>query len=236
MAHWQKWSAASGYAALAFGAAAVALERPWPSTSEPAGLPAFLADHRGAIVAQSMLFLISAAVMLWFLAVLRGFLLRAEGGTGRLSALAFGAGLVAYGLEIVGQAPQITLVLPSEAAMRPDIAAALTDLGFVMLTVANLPQVLMFAAVAALSLRNGAFPAWLGWLSGVAAVAALVLSFTVVNPSGPLAPQGWAIYLLYLVSAVWLAAVTTVMVTRAGARRSAGGVAVPEARRSASPR
>jgi hypothetical protein len=230
--NWEKWSATSGYAALAFGVAAVALERPWPSASEPAALPAFLADHRGAIVAQSVLFLLSAALMLGFLAVLRGFLLRAEGGTGRLTALAFGAGVIAYGLDIVGQAPQITLVLPSQAAIRPDVAAVITDLGFVMLTVANLPLAVMFAAVGVLSLRTDALPAWLGWLSAAAAAAALTLTFTVVDPSGPLATQGWAVYLLYLVPVVWLASATTVMVTHAP-RRAAGALADAAAGHSA---
>jgi hypothetical protein len=37
-----------------------------------------------------LVFLLSAALMLCFLAVLRGFLLRAKGGTARLSTLAFG--------------------------------------------------------------------------------------------------------------------------------------------------
>ncbi len=114
---WQRWAAASGFVALAFGAAAVALERPWPSTSDPDGFPAFLAANRGAILAQSMLFVISAGVFMWFLGSLRSFLIEAEGATGRLSTLAFAAGMIGYGLNVVGQAPQITLTLPSAAGM-----------------------------------------------------------------------------------------------------------------------
>lgn len=213
---WQRWAAGSGFVALALGAAAVALERPWPSTSDPAGFPAFLADNRGAILAQSILFVISAGVFMWFLGSLRSFLIEAEGATGRLSTLAFAAGMIGYGLNVVGQAPQITLTLPSAAGTAPGSAALLTDLGWVMLIVANIPLAVMFFAIAVVSLRTRVFPVWLGWLAVVAGVAAVLLSLAVVDPSGPLAPQGWASYLLYPASIVWLVPAATVMIRRIG--------------------
>jgi hypothetical protein len=61
---WERWAPATGLAALAVGAAAVALERPWPDTLEPAGFPAFLADNRAAVVTQSLLFLVSAGLFI----------------------------------------------------------------------------------------------------------------------------------------------------------------------------
>jgi hypothetical protein len=217
----QRWAAGSGFVALAFGAAAVALEQPWPSTTDPNAFPAFLADNRGAILAQSMLFVISAGFFMWFLGSLRSFLIEAEGTTGRLSTLAFAAGMIGYGLNVVGQAPQITLTLPSAAGMAPGTAAVLTDLGWVMLIVANIPLAVMFAAVAVVSLRTRVFPIWLGCLAVVAGAAALLLSFAVVESSGPLAPQGWASYLLYPASIVWLVPATIVMIRRIGKRPAA---------------
>ncbi|MEU7875788.1 hypothetical protein [Dactylosporangium sp. NPDC049140] len=214
-ARWRRLAAWSGVAALVFGAAAVTLERPWPSTSEPAALPTFLVDNRDAILAQSMLFLFSAGLFMWFLGVLRSFLIEAEGAPGRLSTLAFTAGMIGYGLNVVGQAPQITLTLPSAHNMLPETAAALTDLGWVMLIVANIPLAVMFFAVAVVSLRTRVFPGWLGWLAVVAGAAAVLLSFALVDPGGPLAPQGWASYLLYPASIVWLVPAATVMIRRA---------------------
>jgi hypothetical protein len=212
----EKLSAATGYAALLCGMGAVALERPWPSTSSPAALPMFLTDNRAAILGQSLLFLISAAFFLWFLGSLRGYLLPREPGTGRVTMIAFTAGMIGYGLIIVGQAPQITLTLPAQASMDPALAALLTDLGYVMLLVANIPLAVMFTAIAVVSLRHGAFPTWLGWIAALAALAALVLPFAVVDPTGPLAPQGWLSYLLYLTPIVWLIPATTVMIARIG--------------------
>jgi len=212
----EKLSAATGYAALLCGIGAVALERPWPSTTNPAGLPVFLADNHAAILGQSLLFLLSAGFSLWFLGSLRSHLLAREAGTGRVTMIAFTAGMIGYGLTIVGQAPQITLTLPAQASVDPALAALLTDLGYVMLLVANIPLAVMYTAIAVVSLGNAAFPTWLGWIAAVAAVAALILPFAVVDPTGPLAPQGWLSYLLYLAPIVWLIPATTVMITRIG--------------------
>ena len=123
----EKLSAATGYAALLCGIGAVALERPWPSTTNPAALPVFLADNHAAILGQSLLFLLSAGFSLWFLGSLRSHLLAREAGTGRVTMIAFTAGMIGYGLTVVGQAPQITLTLPAQASVDPALAALLTD-------------------------------------------------------------------------------------------------------------
>ena len=190
-ARWGQLAAASGYAALICGAGAAALERPWPNTSSPAELSAFVADNRAAILGQSMLFVISAGIFMLFLGSLRGFLIRHEGGTGQVTTVGFAAGMIAYGLNVAGQAPQITVALGSPVALDPMALATLTELGYVMLAVANIPLVVMFSAIAVVSLRDRAFPPWLGWVAVAAAIAALLLTFTVVDPTGPLAPQGW---------------------------------------------
>jgi hypothetical protein len=96
----EQWAAASGFAAIAFGAAAAALERSWPTT-DPVAFSAFVAENRGAMLAQSMLFAIGAGAYVWFLGSLRSFLMRAEGGTGRLSTVAFGAGIIWAGTAAV---------------------------------------------------------------------------------------------------------------------------------------
>jgi hypothetical protein len=90
----------------------------------------------------------------------------------------------------------------------------------VLLIVANIPLAVMFFAIAAVSLRTKVFPVWLGWLAVVAAAAAALLSFALVDPTGPLAPQGWASYLLYPASIVWLVPASIVMIRRIGRRAS----------------
>ncbi|GAB1692687.1 hypothetical protein [Krasilnikovia sp. M28-CT-15] len=185
--------------AVVLGVAGALCERPWP---EPGSLPEFVADHRGLIIAQSVLFVLSAVVLLIFLTALREVL----AGSGLPATIAFGAGLVGYGANILGQAPQLALTaLPGEA-LQPQAAALLDALGYATLTLANAPIGLMFAAIGIAVLRTSVLPAWLGWLAVVTAAAATVLALSVVYPRGVLDPQGWLSYTLYPASVLWLVA------------------------------
>jgi hypothetical protein len=85
-----------------------------------------------------------------------------------------------------------------------------------MLTIANIPLVVLLAAVAVLAFRVAAMPAWLGWFSAVTAVGALVLALSVIRPEGALAPQGWLVYVLYMLPVLWLVAMTTITIRRIG--------------------
>ena len=91
---WERWGAASGFGALVVGAAAVVFERGALSASDPiTKIAAHYTDNRAALLAQALLFVIGSGFFLWFVASLRSFLMRAEGGSARLSTLAFGTGV-----------------------------------------------------------------------------------------------------------------------------------------------
>jgi hypothetical protein len=219
-AKWERWGAASGLASLAVGAAGGALERGWPSASDPAAVAAFIADKRAEILAQSMLFVLSAALFLWFLGSLRGFLARAEGEPAPLSTVVFGTGAVWVGLSMVAQAFQVGQAMDPNAGVQPTLLWTMAA----MFSIANLPLAVMLLAVAVVSLRNRAFPRWLGWLSVVAASAQTVLWLGAVGREGPLAPNGWLIYVLYPLFAVWLVPTAIVMLKWIGKPSARGDV------------
>lgn len=204
----QRLAIATGYAAVLCGLGAALLERPWPAN--PADLPTFLTENHAAVLGQSLLFAISSGFLLWFLGSLRTWLLRAEVG-GRVSMIAFTAGMVGCGLTLLALGPQLALTLPDRSWIEPATAAMAVDLGYVMLTVAGLPMAVMYAAVAVVSLRDSAFPAWLGWVAAVSAGCTLGLVLALIDPTGALAPQGWLSYVFYLVPVIWLVAAPTVM-------------------------
>ena len=79
------------------------MSRPWPAASDPS-YTSFLTHNRTPILTQSLLFVFSAAAMIWFLGYVRARLLRTEGTPGTLSSIAFGAGLIAAAMNISGQA------------------------------------------------------------------------------------------------------------------------------------
>jgi len=206
---WERYGAASGFAMVLLGAAATVFERA-PVTA------ADFAANRTALLTQSMLFLGGAAVSLWFLGSLRTFLLHAEGGTGRLSTVAFGSGVAWATLNMLAQAFQVGVA--SDPAGQAQ-TALITTMGAVF-TIANLPLAVMLVAIAIVSLRHRAFPTWLGWIAVLAAGAqALLWSSTVVD-SGPLASDSWLSFALYPFFLIWLIPATAIMVRRAGHPRA----------------
>jgi hypothetical protein len=210
----ERWGAASGFAVLLAGAAAVVFERGPVSASDPGSeIAGYFAANQAALRAQGLLFLIGAGFFLWFLGSLRSFLIRAEAGTGRLSTVALAAGVASTMLTVVALAFQVGLAAAANGEAQP----ALVGIMGALFTVANLPLAVMLIAVAVLSFRTGAFPAWLGWLSILAAAAQLLPTFGIVLDGGPMAVDGWlAAYLPYPLYVVWLASATVAMLRRIG--------------------
>jgi hypothetical protein len=209
---WEQWDAASAFAALVAGAVGGALERGWPSGNDPVAVASFIAEHRTAILGQSMLFLLSSAIYLWFLGSMRGFLARAEGGTGRISTVAFGAGIAWVVLGMVAQAFQVGQTMAASNGVQPALMWTMAA----TFAIANLPCAVMLTAVAVVSFRHAAFPVWLAWISAAAAAAQLLLWCGTVVGSGPLAPNGWLTYVLYPLFLVWLVPTCIVMIRRLG--------------------
>lgn len=201
----ERYAAASGFAIVVLGAAATVFERA-PVTA------ADFAANRTALVTQSMLFLAGAAVSLWFLGSLRVYLLRAEGGPGRVSTLAFGAGVAWATLNMLAQAFQIG-VASDPGGQAQD---ALVNTMSATFTIANLPLAVMLVAVAVVSLRHHAFPVWLGWLAVAAAAAHALLWLSTAAESGPLASDSMLSFVLYPFVLIWLVPATVIMVRRAG--------------------
>jgi hypothetical protein len=201
----ERRAAWSGAFVVLFGAAAEVFER-MPVTA------ADFAEHRAAVLTQSMLFLAGAAAALWFFSAVRARMVRAEGEPGRIAALAHGAALSWVGVNIVAQAVQIGLANdPTGQAPVALIATAAALMG-----AANLPLAVCLAAVAIGSLRHGAFPRWSGLIAVAAAIAQAVLWAATVVGSGPLATGGWLNTLLYPVFLFWLAPAAVVMVRDRG--------------------
>lgn len=210
----RRWTGAAGLAAFAAGAAGGALERGWPSASEPGAVARFVAEHQAAILGQSMAFALSAGLFLLFLGGLWSALRRVESEPSPLPQIAFGAGCTWAALQLVAQALQVGIAMapaevPPQALLR--VMAATFSIG-------NFPLGVMLGAVAAASLRTRAFPAWLGWLAAGAAVAQGVLWLGTVARSGPLAPNGWLTYALYPLFALWLVPQSVVLLRRGTAR------------------
>jgi len=209
-ARFERWGAVCGFVSLALGGAAGALERGWPSGHDPVATAEFITVHRTAILAQSMLFAVSAAVLVGFLATLRTFLARTEGSEKTLSTIAYGAGIAWFTMMLLAQGLQIGISM----APSPTTPTALLWTMAAIFGLTNLPLAVALVAIAIVSFRHHAFPTWLAWITLLAASAQLLLFVSTVVDRGPLAPNGWLMYVLYPMFAVWLVPTAIVMLKR----------------------
>ena len=179
MDRWARYGAATGIAAIVLFAVGFFVTPELPEPDAQAGEVAkYFADEQDGIQVGAAFLAASAVALLWFLATLTAVLRRAEGGP-RLSSTVFGAGVITIGLFLADiTAFAVGAFRPENMQASPELAQALMDFSVLALGVGSLVFAGFFAAIAILSLRDKALPAWLGW---TALVTARCLS-----------PSGWA--------------------------------------------
>ena len=209
----ERWNGASGYVVIVLGIAGAAFERGSPPFTAPIEeVVAFWSRDQRELLAQSVMFVLSAGAYLWFFGSLRSVLMRAEAGAGTLSTIAFGAGIVSAGLQMILQCFQAALAVAGPGTLERGVVGLFGSLGWALSVIAYVPMAVMLGAVAAVSFAHRAFPRWLAWFSCLASLAHFVMTLGLVVESGPLVPGSAATYALYAIALLWLIATTTVMV------------------------
>ncbi len=132
---------------------------------------------------------ISAFFLIWFAGSVYSALREREGGTGRLSMVAFGGGVasgvaLAVGFSAIvasgSRAGAVGGISPAEAVTLYDLYSQVLG-GMFAITLA-----VFIGATAVVSLRAAVFPAWFGWVSALIAfglltpIAYIVLAFSLV--------------------------------------------------------
>jgi hypothetical protein len=205
---WERLAPLTGVAFFVLIAITFALSNDTPDTdSSTADTVSYWSAHDSRLIAATIVGTFAVIFLVWFGASLRSALMRAEGGEGRLSTLAF-AGVLIIGISGgIANSLQFTV-----ADTVGDIPAASTQTLSVMSEDFFLPflagiTILLFAS-AFCTLRFGALPKWLGW-------AAIVIGVVTVTPAG---------FVGFLASFVWVLVVSIVLFQREG---QAGRPATP---------
>jgi len=160
--NWERWAPLSGILAVVLWIVGFFLIG--ETKDEPAEILAQVRDDDLRIVIGSILFFIGTGFFLWMLGSLRSRLLAGEGPVAHLTAIAYGAGVGTAVCLMLLPAP-----LAAAAINKDDLdasaASAMVNMGDAFFLGAEylLPWLLFAFAIA--SLRYGAFPKWLAWLS-----------------------------------------------------------------------
>jgi hypothetical protein len=167
----------------------------------------FYANYQGRLLAEAILFGVASALFLVFLGGLRAVLAQAEGQQSRLAPVVVAAGAVATGLVLLQAAALTALITLEENALgvkAQGSAWASRALFYLQEAVENLtlfPFAMFLAAAAAVVLRTGALPRWLGWIGVVLGllVGVLAVGSIVGLDIGP------ADQVVFLLVAAWVA-------------------------------
>ena len=203
----QRWPAFAPLAGIVFVALVVlafAISGETPDIKDsPQKILNYYNDHDTKNIWASVFLAWGTVFFFFFLGVLRSALQAAEGGTSRLSAVAFGGGLI-LGVGMLSFAGFTFTLADAADHLTPDAAQALNALNsdFFFPVAVGLGTLLL--ATALCSIRSKLFPAWLSWITLIIGIAALT-------------PVGFFAFLLF---GLWTLLVS-VLLWRGGAARPA---------------
>ncbi len=170
----------------------------------------YFVDDSNQAVATGYLASLAIVFLLWFVGSLRSFLRQAEGGDGRVSAVAFGGGVAASALLLAAYTMAITggLRADEDGAIDEGAATVLLDTFFTLFGVAAAFAVaVLVAATAVVIFRTRVLPVWLAWVSGLLAIGLLI------------SPIAW---MFMIGSLVWILLLSFLIYTKQRAAEPAG--------------
>jgi hypothetical protein len=185
----------------------------------------FFVDHQNRIQTGITLVGVGVFFYIWFLGSLRDALASAEGGTGRLASIAYGAGLITAAFFIVGLTAYAAAAFhPGE--VDPTITRALNDFGALCAAPAAGAFTALFAATAVAGYRHGALPAPVAGLSALGAVGQPFAYATALTDSGAFAPDGFfGLWIPFITFVVAIVAISGTLVSKAGEGAGAAATA-----------
>jgi hypothetical protein len=160
-------------------------------------------DNSMRILIGSWVGVLAAFLLIWFSGSVRVALRGAEGGDGRLSAVAFGGGVVAAASLAVSHAAIQAAAARAgrDPGITADAAATLNDFAGTMYTTGMAMGLsVMIAAFAVVTLRSRAFPRWTAWVGLLIALGGVTVAWIFLIPQ-----------------ALWVVAVSVALYRREGA-------------------
>jgi hypothetical protein len=159
----------------------------------------YLVNDGGRILVATALGALAAFFFIWFLGSVRALLRDAEGADGRLSSVAFGAGLVTIALSVTASLPAVALAWHHTAASAdPGLLRAVWNLNSLALAPIGATAAAFTLAIAVVVLRTRVLPVWTAWIGVLSTVLGVISVFELVadHRNRPLEVFGLAGFLI----------------------------------------
>jgi len=164
---WERWAPLAGVISVACSLVGVMFVLNQPQTKDSnAKIAAYFADHSHRVQGAVGFFVVLAGLLflLVFLGTLRERLLRAEGQPGRLTTLAFGAGVASlplWGMSmLLANAVSFTLSESSSFTLDPNMFRLVSVISYVTWVAALFVSSVLVWATSAVALRTRVLPHW----------------------------------------------------------------------------
>jgi hypothetical protein len=181
VARWERFAPLTGIVAVVLWVIGTIVAESTDLSDKDTGLEilAVFREDSDTLITGGLIFVFGVVFFIWFLGSLRARMWRAEGGLGRLTALAYGSGMLAA-LCLLFQVAPIVQGAFDEDDLGPGAAQSLQVISEAFFGGTEITLIPMFIAVGLLTLRTAVFPKWLGWVSLVIALVLVII------------PIGWA--------------------------------------------
>ena len=214
---WERYAATTGVAFVVVAGIGLAIA---PMPPDPGATPqdvvSYFTDNGDKLRLQALLLGIAGIFFLWFLGSLRAFLRAAEGLHGRLSGVAFGAGIASFAAYGTGIGMSAALAHRVAEQADPGVTSAFHDVAAMAFAGSSFPIAALFAAVALVSGRTKVLPAWLGWFAWLLVPVSLIGGAAVMLDEGAFAPGGIFGYITFGLFLLWFLAASLVVMGRVG--------------------
>jgi hypothetical protein len=164
---WERWAPLTGVISVACSLVGVLFVLDQPQTKDTnAKISAYFADHSHRVQGAVGFFVFLAGILflLAFLGTLRERLVSTEGQPGRLTALAFGAGVASLPLwaisMLLANVVSFTVSESSSFTLDPNTFRLLSVASYITWVAALFVSSVLMWATSAVALRTGALPRW----------------------------------------------------------------------------
>jgi hypothetical protein len=181
---WERWGALTGALAIACWIVAFLIASSNPSTTDSdAKITAFYRSHSHQVhqIITWFVFVAGLVLLLGFLSALRARLAVAEGEPGRLTALAYGAGVASAVLWFIAVSLFSVAAFAANDTgkfqLDPNTYRLVQDFGYMAWVGAVIVAALTVWSTSAIALRSGLLPKWFAWIGVVAGILQLFAIF-----------------------------------------------------------
>jgi hypothetical protein len=196
---WQRLSALTGIAFAILMWVAFSIQGVLPQADDSqADVVEYFSTYHNDVMGGVVLRVAAGIFFLWFIGTLRSVLAAAEGGTGRLANVAFGAGLLMLAAGMGAMASLASIAYNAERGVDPSFAGSMMAMTHLFFVGGAMGMAWLLFATALVVFRTRVFSRWVASTGVVIGLVAIVLG--IVAPAGTSGVSAYPLFILWVVA------------------------------------